>query len=121
MMRISVGVTGLSSPSPSVQVALLSRIELTSVLTARASSGELFWFPEWLTRKYRKPEPLTGPEKRRGNAPSFEALRSRMLAEAQRQLDQPGVQGIRFSVVAGQGGAKLRGEVMLDPKTPRDG
>lgn len=47
-------------------------------------------------------------------APNFETLKQRMIAEATRYLSNPGVRGVRFSVVPGDSGPKLRGEVLRD-------
>jgi hypothetical protein len=50
----------------------------------------------------------------RGGAPSSEELRGRIRAEVQRRLAQPKVLGGRFSVVEGEKGPKLRGEVVRE-------
>ncbi len=50
----------------------------------------------------------------RGGAPSPEELRGRIRAEVQRRLAQPKVLGVRFSVVEGEKGPKLRGEVVRE-------
>lgn len=48
--------------------------------------------------------------------PAAEALGKRLLAEAKRVLDRPGVMGIRFVLVEDEGGAKIRGEVIPQPQ-----
>jgi len=50
----------------------------------------------------------------RGGAPSPGELRARIQAEVQRRLAQPKVLGVRFSVVEGEKGPKLRGEVVRE-------
>lgn len=47
-----------------------------------------------------------------GAALPFERLQQRLLEEARRQLLQPGVKGVRFRVIAGVDGARIRGEVV---------
>ncbi len=46
---------------------------------------------------------------------STETLRERIVVEVRRQLDDPGVLGVRFSVVEAERGGKLRGEVLRAP------
>ena len=50
--------------------------------------------------------------------PSLDAIRSRLLEEARRHLGQPGVLGVRFTVVTGEGRPRIRGEVI---RAPEDG
>ena len=45
---------------------------------------------------------------------SLERLQERLLGEAARQLQQPGVRGVRFRVVQGDDGARIRGEILED-------
>ncbi|HSH69763.1 MAG TPA: hypothetical protein VK997_07580 [Deferrisomatales bacterium] len=46
---------------------------------------------------------------------SLERLQERLLGEARKQLQQPGVKGVRFRVVQGEGGTRIRGEVLEGP------
>lgn len=43
---------------------------------------------------------------------TLERLEERLVGEARRQLAQPGVKGVRFKVVKGAGGTRIRGEVV---------
>lgn len=43
---------------------------------------------------------------------SLDRLQERLMGEARKQLQQPGVKGVRFKVVQGEGGTRIRGEVL---------
>ena len=46
---------------------------------------------------------------------SLDRLQERLMGEANKQLQQPGVKGVRFRVVQGEGGTRIRGEVLEEP------
>ena len=46
---------------------------------------------------------------------SLDRLQERLLGEAAKQLAHPGVKGVRFKVVKGEGGTRIRGEVVGEP------
>ena len=46
---------------------------------------------------------------------SLDRLQERLMGEAHKQLQQPGVKGVRFRVVQGEGGTRIRGEVLEEP------
>jgi hypothetical protein len=51
--------------------------------------------------------------------PPLKSLKERILQEARRHLDHPGVLGVRFSVVTSdEGKTKIRGEVVQSPASP---
>jgi hypothetical protein len=47
---------------------------------------------------------------------SLDRLQERLLGEARKQLQQPGVRGVRFQVVQSEGGTRIRGEVVEEPR-----
>ncbi len=46
---------------------------------------------------------------------TLDRLQERLMGEASKQLQQPGVKGVRFKVVQGEGGTRIRGEVLEEP------
>lgn len=81
----------------------------TSCLFDRASLDDDRVLTRYVDRIQRAVAKAMGD---RGGAPSAEELRGRILAEVRRRLSQPEVVGVRFSVVEGEAGPKLRGEVV---------
>jgi len=61
----------------------------------------------YVRRLHRAVAAVGGP-----GVPSAESLRERIVTEVSRQLADPAVRGVRFSVVAAERGVKLRGEVL---------
>lgn len=88
------------------------RPEDRAVLIDRAALDNPSALDSYLKRLHRAMAETATTADGQKPAPSFDALKRRLLAEARRQLERPEVSGVRFSVVEGEGGAKLRGEIL---------